>query len=77
MSLTKSEQIDLKELHQEAVHLSKDNNNNIYKVRYLHNTYSIVKFSKKIDNTHDNYIHEDNTEENNIQKDNTEDNNTQ
>ena len=37
MLLSKSEQIHFKELHIEAVKVSKNNNNNIYKVRYLHN----------------------------------------
>ena len=47
MSLSKAEQIKLKELNTEAIHLSANNNDNIYKVRYLHNKYSIVKFSIK------------------------------
>ena len=47
MSLSKAEQIKLKELNTEAIHLSANNNDNIYKVRNLHNKYSIVKFSKK------------------------------
>ena len=86
MSLSKAEQIKLKELNTEAIHLSANNNDNIYTVRYLHNIYSIVKYSiKKKDNTKENntqeVIEKDNSQENNtqevIEKDNTQDNNTQ
>ena len=71
MSLSKAEQIKLKELNTEATNLSANNNDNIYTVRYLHNKYSIVKFSIiKIDNTKENntqeVIEKDNSQENNI-----------
>ena len=86
ISLSKAEKIKLKELNTESIHLSANNNDNIYKVRYLHNKYSIITFSiKKKYNTKENntqeVIEKDNSQENNIQedmeKDNIQDNNTQ